>query len=186
MARLKKFYQDEVVPRLREELGRENVHSLPAFDKIVVSMGVGRAMQDRKILESAINDLTQLTGQKPQICRARKSVANFRLREGMEIGCRVTLRGKRMYEFFDRLVSLALPQVRDFRGLNPKAFDGRGNYNLGLNEQSVFPEINPDKVKIPQGMNITVVTTAQTDDEGRLLLKEMGMPFRKEGEGGRR
>jgi len=143
-------------------------------------MGVGRAILDRKILEEVMEHLGQITGQKPQITRSRKAVAAFRLREGMEVGCRVTLRGNRMYEFLDRLVTLALPRVRDFRGLNPNAFDGQGNYSLGLNEQLVFPEINPDKVKNIQGMNITLVTTATDNDEGRLLLRELGLPLQKE------
>ena len=145
-------------------------------------MGVGRAILDRKILEEVMEHLGQITGQKPQITRSRKAVAAFRLRVGMEIGCRVTLRGNRMYEFFDRLVTLALPRVRDFRGLNPKAFDGLGNYSFGLNEQLVFPEVNPDKVKSIQGMNITLVTTATNNDEGRLLLRELGLPLQKEGD----
>ena len=139
-------------------------------------MGVGRAIQDRKILEEVMEHLGLITGQKPQITRSRKAVAAFRLREGMEVGCRVTLRGYRMYEFLDRLITLALPRVRDFRGLNPKAFDGQGNYSFGLNEQMIFPEVNPDKVKNIQGMNITLVTTATNNDEGRLLLRELGLP----------
>lgn len=178
MARLLEQYNDKVVPTLKETLGRKNVHSIPRLQKIIVSMGVGQAIQDRKRLDEAIEHLTQLTGQRPQRTRSRKAVSAFRLREGMEIGCRVTLRGRRMYEFLDRLIALALPRVRDFRGLNPNSFDGRGNYSLGLNEQLVFPEINPDKVHNIQGMNITMVTTANTDDEGRMLLKELGVPFR--------
>jgi large subunit ribosomal protein L5 len=178
MARLLEQYRNQVVPALKEKLGRDNVHSLPRLQKIVVNMGVGRANQDRKILDEVIGHLAQLTGQKPQITRARKSVAAFKLREGNEVGCRVTLRGRRMYEFLDRLISLALPRVRDFRGLNPKAFDGSGNYSLGLNEQMVFPEVEPDSVKTTQGMNITLVSTAKTDDEGRMLLRELGMPLR--------
>ncbi len=154
--------------------------SLPRLEKIVLSMGVGKAIQDRKILEEVVSQLTLIAGQHVQITRARKSVANFKLREGMEIGCRVTLRKHRMYEFLDRLVSLVLPRVRDFRGLNPKAFDGRGNYNLGLSEQTVFPEVNPDSVKNFQGLNITMVTSATSDDEARLLLTEFGLPFQKE------
>jgi large subunit ribosomal protein L5 len=180
MARLLEQYRKTVVPRLQKDLGRPNVHSLPRVQKIVVSMGVGRATQDRKLLEEAMGHLAQLTGQKPQVTRAKSAISGFRLREGMEIGCRVTLRGQRMYEFLDRLINLALPRVRDFRGLNPKGFDGRGNYSLGLNEQLVFPEINPDKVQHVQGMNIAIVTSANTDDEGRMLLKELGMPFRAE------
>ena len=179
MARLLEYYRKDVVPLLQKELGRDNIHSLPKLEKVIVSMGVGKSIQDRKILEEAVDHLTQLTGQKPQITRARKSISAFRLREGMEVGCRVTLRGRRMYEFLDRLINLALPRVRDFRGVNPKSFDGRGNYSLGLNEQLVFPEVDPDKVKHVQGMNITIVTTTNSNDEARLLLREMGMPFRK-------
>lgn len=178
MTRLQIDYRERVVPVLREQLGRKNAHSLPKLQKIVVSMGIGQAAQDRKLLEEAMGHLAQLTGQKPQITRARKAISAFRLREGMEIGCRVTLRNRRMYEFLDRLIFLALPRVRDFRGLNPNAFDGHGNYSLGLNEQLVFPEVNADKVRNVQGMNITMVTSANSDDEGRLLLKELGMPFR--------
>lgn len=177
MARLQEQYRNEIVPKLQEQLGRQNVLSLPRLEKIVVNMGIGSAIQDRKRLEESISDLSKLTGQKPKVCRARKSISQFRLREGMEVGASVTLRGKRMYEFLDRLISLALPRVRDFRGLNAKAFDGRGNYSLGLTEQSVFPEVDADRVKHTQGMNITFVTTANTNDEGRLLLKEFGMPF---------
>jgi large subunit ribosomal protein L5 len=180
MARLLDRYRQDVLPVLGKELGTTNPHALPKLQKIVVSMGLGKSIGERKRLDEAIEHLTQITGQKPQITKARQAVSGFRLREGMEIGCRVTLRGKRMYEFLDRLITLALPRVRDFRGLNPKGFDGRGNYNMGLNEQLSFPEISPDKVNFTQGMNITMVTTANSDDEGRLLLKEMGMPFRKD------
>ncbi|MCH7686053.1 MAG: 50S ribosomal protein L5 [Planctomycetes bacterium] len=180
MARLLEQYREKIVPSLQEKLSRKNVHSLPRLEKIIVSMGVGRAIQDRKILEEVMEHLGQITGQKPQITRSRKAVAAFRLREGMEVGCRVTLRGNRMYEFLDRLVTLALPRVRDFRGLNSNAFDGQGNYSFGLNEQLVFPEVNPDKVKTIQGMNITLVTTATNNDEGRLLLRELGLPLQKE------
>lgn len=180
MSRLLQQYREQVVPKLKEQLKRENVHSLPRVEKVVVSMGVGKAIQDRKILDEAVGHLASITGQKPQICRSRKAVSSFRLRQDMEIGCRVTLRGRRMYEFLDRLISLALPRVRDFRGLNPKAFDGRGNYSLGLNEQMVFPEVNPDSVKNVQGMNIAIVTSAANDNEGRLLLRAMGMPLQKE------
>lgn len=180
MSRLQTKYHQEIVPRLKESLGRENVHSLPRVEKVVVSMGVGKAIQDRKILDEVAGHLALITGQKPQICRSRKAVSSFRLRQGMEIGCRVTLRRRRMYEFLDRLISLALPRVRDFRGLNPNAFDGRGNYSLGLNEQMVFPEVDPDSVKTTQGMNITIVTSATTNDEGRTLLRELGMPLQKE------
>ena len=180
MARLLTQYREKVVPALKTQLKRENVHSLPRLTKIVISMGVGKAREDRKHLDEAIEHLAQLSGQRPQKTRSRKSVSAFRLREGMEIGCRVTLRGNVMYEFLDRLITLALPRVRDFRGLNPKSFDGRGNYSMGLNEQLVFPEIQADKVHNVQGMNISVVTTARTDDEARILLKELGLPLRTE------
>ena len=180
MARLLERYRNEIRPTLAETLGRSNPHSLPQLEKIVVNMGVGAAAQDRKCLEEAVEHLTILSGQKPVIRRARKSVAGFKLREGMEIGCMVTLRSQRMYEFLDRLITLTLPRVRDFRGLSPKAFDGNGNYSLGISDQMVFPEVDPDRVKNQQGMTITLVTTATTNDEGRLLLKELGMPFRKD------
>jgi len=176
-ARLHADYRDRVVPSLKQKLGRDNPHAIPRLQKIVVSMGVGKASQDRKFLEEAVEHLTQITGQKPLRTRSRKAVSAFRLRENLEIGCCVTLRGTRMYEFLDRLIALALPRVRDFRGLNPKAFDGHGNYSMGLNEQLVFPEINPDKVHNVQGMNIAFVTSADTDDEGRMLLRELGMPL---------
>ncbi|VAX41378.1 LSU ribosomal protein L5p (L11e) [hydrothermal vent metagenome] len=179
MSRLLEKYRNEVIPSLKKELGRDNAHAIPKLTKVIVSMGLGRASQDRKLIDMAQKDLSLLTGQWPQRTRARKSVAAFKLREGMEVGCRVTLRGKRMYEFVDRLIALALPRVRDFRGLNPKSFDGRGNYSMGLSEQLVFPEIDADKSQFTQGMNITFVTTAKTNDEGRLLLQEMGVPFRK-------
>ena len=178
MARLQEEYTKRIVPALRQKLGRENAHSLPKLEKVVISMGVGQAIQDRKRLEEAVQHLEQLSGQKPQICRSRKAVSSFRLRVGMEIGCRVTLRGQRMYEFVDRLITLALPRVRDFRGLNPDAFDGRGNYSLGLNEQLVFPEINADKVSHTQGMNITFVTSAKNNEEGEALLRDLGIPLR--------
>lgn len=180
MARLLEKYRAEIVPALSEELGQSNVHAIPRLEKIVVSMGVGEAVQDRKRLDAAVDHLTTLSGQKAQVCRAKKSVSGFRLREGMPIGCRVTLRGKRMYEFLDRLITLALPRVRDFRGVNPKSFDGRGNYNCGLQEQLVFPEVDPETVNHPQGMNITIVTTAQNNDEGHALLKALGVPFQNE------
>ncbi len=175
MSRLISEYRDRIVPELQAALGRTNVHSLPRLDKIVVSMGVGKAVEDRKRLDQAAEHLTQLTGQKAQICR----VSGFRLREGYPIGCRVTLRGRRMYDFLDRFISLALPRVRDFRGVNPNGFDGNGNYNCGIAEQAVFLEVDPESVTYMQGMNITIVTSAQSDDEGRLLLQAFGMPFRK-------
>ena len=185
MARLLEKYKTEIVPALQESLGRKNSLAVPKLDKIVVSMGVGEAVQDRKRLDAAVGHLTTLSGQKAQVCRAKKSVSGFRLREGMPIGCMVTLRGKRMYEFLDRLISMALPRVRDFRGLSATAFDGCGNYSLGLSEQMVFPEINPDKFTRPQGMNITLVTTAHSDDDARVLLRAMGLPMKKtEKEGG--
>lgn len=178
MNRLQEKYNNEIISTLRSDLGRENVHSLPKLEKIVISMGVGSAIQDRKRLDEAFDDLKKLSGQHPVRTRARKSVASFRLREGQEIGCCVTLRKDRMYDFLDRLITLVLPRVRDFRGLNPKGFDGNGNYNMGLNEQVMFPEIQADKVKHTQGMNITIVTTAQNNDEGRALLTHFGMPFK--------
>jgi len=179
MARLIEKYRTEIVPQLAKELGRTNPHSLPQIEKIVISMGVGKAIQDQKILDEALEHLAQISGQKPTVRLARKSVANFKLREGMRIGGCVTLRKKQMYEFLDRLITLVLPRVRDFRGINPHAFDGRGNYSLGLSEQVVFPEVNADKVKNIQGMNIAIVTSARNDDEGRLLLKSFGMPFKE-------
>lgn len=179
MVKLLDKYRTEVVPKLQEELSRTNRLSLPRLDKIVVSMGVGEATRDKKILETASQELAQITGQRPLPCKARKSVSNFKVRKGTETGLKVTLRGRRMYEFLDRLVGLAIPRVRDFRGLSPAGFDGRGNYSLGLAEQTVFPEIKPDKVTRQQGMNITVCTTARNDTEGRLLLTLMGMPFRQ-------
>jgi len=178
--RLQEHYQQRVISALREKLGRTNPMSLPRLEKIVVSMGVGAATQDKKILEVAVEALTEIAGQKPVITRARKSVAGFRLREGMAIGCKVTLRRQRMYEFLDRLVSLALPRVRDFRGISREAFDGRGNYSLGLAEQLVFPELNPDKYLKVQGLNITLVTTAGNDADALELLTLMGLPFRRE------
>ena len=176
--RLLEKYNTQIVADLRERLGKTNVHSVPKLEKIVVNMGVGSAIQDKKYLEEALDVLTQITGQKPVVTKARRSIAGFRLREGMNIGCKVTLRGFRMYEFMDRLISIVLPRVRDFRGLNPNSFDKRGNYNLGLSEQLVFPELNPDKYTKTQGMNITFVTTAENDDDARELLRDFGMPFK--------
>jgi large subunit ribosomal protein L5 len=176
--RLQERYVTEIVPALADKLGRTNRHSLPKLEKIVVSMGLGSAIADKKNLEDAVSAMAEITGQKPLITKARKSVANFRLREGMSIGCKVTLRGRRMYEFLDRLISIVLPRVRDFRGLNPKAFDRRGNYSLGLNEQLVFPELNPDKYSRPQGMNIALCCTTDSDDESREMLRLFGLPFR--------
>jgi len=178
MARLLDLYKAKIIDALKAEFGYRNLMQVPKLEKIIVSMGVGQAARDKKLIEGAEADVTQITGQKPLICKARKSVSNFKTRIGMDIGLKVTIRGRRMYEFLDRLISLAVPRVRDFRGLNPNGFDGRGNYNMGLNEQMVFPEINPDKVQFTQGMNITMVTSAKTDDEARQLLKLFGMPFR--------
>jgi large subunit ribosomal protein L5 len=177
--RLLDRYKNEILPALAQNLGRTNRLSLPRLEKIVVNMGVGDAVNEKKYLDEAVDALGLITGQKPVVTLARKSIAGFRLREGMAIGCKVTLRGRRMYEFLDRLISLALPRVRDFRGLSPKAFDGRGNYSLGLTEQLVFPELNPDKYSRSQGMNITVVSSVDDDDEARELLRQFGMPFRR-------
>ncbi len=177
--RLQEKYENEILPALKEQLGRTNRLSLPRLEKIVVNMGVGSAIQEKKHLEAAVDALTQITGQKPMITKSRKAIAGFRLREDMAIGCKVTLRRARMYEFLDRLVALALPRVRDFRGVSPKAFDGHGNYSLGLTEQLVFPELNPDKFTRVQGMNITLVTTTDSDDEARELLRLLGMPFQQ-------
>ena len=179
MARLQERYAKEILPGLGQKLGRTNVLSLPKLQKIVINMGLGKATQDKNRLTEAVEQLTAISGQKPQVTRAKQSISTFRLREGMEIGCRVTLRGKRMYEFLDRLITLALPRIRDFRGINPKSFDGNGNYNMGLTEQLVFPEIDPDKVNFTQGMDITFVTSTRNDDESRELLKQFGMPFRE-------
>lgn len=177
--RFKEKYSADVAPALMERFGYDNVHQVPRLEKIVVNMGVGGATQDAKLLESAISDLTIITGQKPAITRAKKSIASFKLRQGMAIGCKVTLRGDRMWEFFDRLLSTALPRIRDFRGVNDKAFDGRGNYSLGLTEQLIFPEIDYDKVDKIRGMDVTFVTTAKTDEECRVLLEQYGFPFKK-------
>jgi large subunit ribosomal protein L5 len=179
MARLQEKYQKEIVKNLSEKLGRKNVHSLPRLQKIVVNMGVGKALQDKNRMEQAAEQLSQITGQRAQIRKAKVAVSGFRLREGNEIGCRVTLRGQRMYEFLDRLISIALPRIRDFRGVNPKSFDGHGNYSMGLNEQQVFPEIDPDKLTFVQGMDVTFVTSTTNDDEARELLRGFGMPFRE-------
>lgn len=177
--RLKEKYRTEVVPALMEQFEYGNVHQVPRLEKIVVNMGVGAATQDAKLLENAINDLTIITGQKPAVTRAKKSIASFKLRQGMPIGCKVTLRGDRMWEFFDRLLSTALPRIRDFRGVSGKAFDGRGNYSLGVNEQLIFPEIDYDKVDKIRGMDITFVTSADTDEECRALFDQFGFPFKR-------
>lgn len=179
-ARLQKRYQDEILPELKKKLNRTNVLSLPRLQKIVINMGVGKALEDKAKLETASQQLTQIAGQKAVLTKAKKSISTFRLRQGYAIGCMVTLRGQRMYEFLDRLINVALPRIRDFRGVNPKSFDGRGNFNLGIAEQLVFPEIDPDKVNFTQGMDIAFVTTARNDDEGRELLKAFGVPFRSE------
>jgi len=178
MARLKELYKSKMIQELTKEFGYKNSMAVPRMEKVVISMGVGRATQDKKFLESAKKDLTMITGQMPLVCKAKKSVSNFKVREGVETGLKVTVRGVRMYEFMDRLISLAIPRVRDFRGLNDKSFDGRGNYSMGLAEQSVFPEINVAKMEFQQGMNITFVTTAQTNEEAKKLLELFGMPFK--------
>lgn len=178
--RLQQKYEKEIRSQLAEQLGTKNPMAIPKLQKVTVNMGVGTAISEKKHLEDAVAALSQITGQKPVITKSRKAIANFRLREGMPIGCKVTLRGKRMYEFIDRLISLALPRVRDFRGLNPHGFDGRGNYSMGLVEQLVFPELNPDKFTRTQGLNITFVTSTSRDDDGRELLRQLGMPFRQE------
>jgi large subunit ribosomal protein L5 len=177
--RLKAKYREEIAPALISEFNHSNVNQVAGLTKIVVNMGVGEAARDSKLIEGAIADLTAITGQKPQVTKARKSIAQFKLREGQPIGAHVTLRGDRMWEFLDRLLSIALPRIRDFRGLNPNQFDGHGNYTFGLNEQSMFHEINQDKIDRVRGMDITIVTTATTDDEGRSLLTQLGFPFKE-------
>ena len=179
MARLKEMYNNEIVDAMTKKFAYQNIMQVPKLEKIVVNMGVGEAKENSKILDSAIADLEKITGQKAVTTKAKNSVANFKIREGMPIGCKVTLRGEKMYEFLDRLVNLALPRVRDFRGVNPNAFDGRGNYALGIKEQLIFPEIEYDKVDKVRGMDIIVVTTAETDEEARELLAQFGMPFKK-------
>lgn len=178
MARLKDLYKSKVVDGLKEKFNYSNPMSVPKVEKVVISMGLGRAIADKKYLETAVKDLTLISGQKPMVCKAKKSVSNFKLREGMDIGAKVTLRNDRMYEFMDRLINLAIPRVKDFRGLNPKSFDGSGNYSIGVTEQSVFPEIDPANVQTNLGMNITFVTTASTNEESFEMLKLFGMPFR--------
>jgi large subunit ribosomal protein L5 len=179
MARLLEKYRSEVVPKLKERLSTQNVHALPRLDKIVVSMGVGKALENKNALDAAAKDLGTITGQKPMVTRARKSVAGFKLRKGQQIGLKVTLRGKRMYEFLDRLITIVIPRIRDFRGLSPKAFDQAGNYNMGISEQIVFPEINIDKMEFVQGMNITIGVKARKQGESFELLKYLGVPFRQ-------
>ncbi len=178
-ARMKTRYREEILPALHQQFGYANVMQVPGLTKVVVNMGVGEAARDSKLIEGAVKDLTAITGQKPQVTKARKSIAQFKLREGMPIGAHVTLRGDRMWEFADRLLSLALPRIRDFRGLSPKQFDGHGNYTFGLNEQVMFHEIDQDRIDRVRGMDITFVTTATTDDQGRALLRHLGFPFRQ-------
>ena len=179
LVRLKGRYRSEIAPALQAQFGYKNVMQIPTLTKVVVNMGVGEAARDSKLIEGAIRDLTTITGQKPQVTKSRKSIAQFKLRENMPIGAHVTLRGDRMWEFTDRLLSISLPRIRDFRGLSPKQFDGAGNYTFGLTEQVVFPEIEQDKIDRPRGMDITFVTTATNDDEGRALLKALGFPFKE-------
>jgi large subunit ribosomal protein L5 len=178
--RLKQRYREEIVPALRKEFGYSNIMQAPAVHKIVINIGMGEAIQNQKAMENAVRDLSDITGQRPVVTKAKRSVASFKLREGMPIGCTVTLRGDRMYDFLDKLVSVALPRLRDFQGVSRDSFDGRGNYTLGIREQLVFPEINYDKIDKVRGMEITIVTTAHTDEEGRRLLQLMGMPFKRQ------
>lgn len=178
MARLAEQYREKIIPALQNEFKYSNCNQIPKLEKIVISMGLGRTITDKKILEVAITEVTNLSGQKPLICKAKKSVSNFKLREGLDVGIKVTLRRERMFEFLDRLINLSIPRVRDFRGLNPKAFDGNGNYNMGLHEIAVFPEVNQDHFNTQMGLNITFVTSANNDDEGLQLLKLFGMPLR--------
>ena len=179
MARLKDLYKSQIVPELTKEFNYKNPMAVPRMEKVIISMGVGRAVQDKKFLEFAKNDLMMITGQMPVMCKAKKSVSNFKVREGMDTGLKVTVRGERMYEFMDRLINLTIPRVRDFRGLNPNSFDGKGNYSMGLSEQGVFPEINPGQIEFQQGMNLTFVTTAKTDAEAKKMLSLFGMPFKR-------
>ena len=179
MIRLKEVYQNEIVDAMMKKFGYKNIMEVPKLDKVVINMGVGEAKENAKVLESAIADMEKIAGQKAVVTRAKNSVANFKIREGMPIGCKVTLRGEKMYEFVDRLINLALPRVRDFRGVNPNAFDGRGNYALGIKEQLIFPEIEYDKIDKVRGMDVIFVTTAKTDEEARELLKQFNMPFAK-------
>ena len=177
-ARLRDKYKKDVVPRLMKNMGYRNVNQVPRLDKVVLNMGLGEAIQNAKVMDSAVAELTAIAGQKPVVTKARKAIANFKLREGMSIGCMVTLRGDRMFEFLDRLMNLALPRVRDFRGVSDRAFDGRGNYSLGVREQIIFPEIDLDKIDKVRGLTVSIVTTAHTDAEGKALLQALGMPFR--------
>ena len=179
MTTLKEFYENEVRPRLQEEFGYKNVMEIPRLEKVVLNMGLGEAVQNPKVIENGVEELTLIAGQKAVVTRAKKSIAGFKLRAGMAIGCRVTLRKDRMYDFLAKLLHVALPRVRDFRGISPKGFDGRGNFSLGIKEQIIFPEIDYDKIDKIRGLNISIVTTAKTDEEGRALLRHLGMPFRK-------
>jgi large subunit ribosomal protein L5 len=178
MARLYEVYKQEITPKLMDKFQYKNVMQVPRIDKVIINIGVGEAIQNPKALDAAINDLTIVSGQKPIVTKAKKSIAGFKLREGMPIGCKVTLRGERMYQFLDKLINIVLPRVRDFRGVSPQAFDGRGNYSLGIKEQTIFPEIEYDKIDKIRGMEVVIVTTAKSDEEARELLKSMGMPFR--------
>lgn len=179
MARLKEQYEKEILPELQQELGLENPMQVPRVTKVTVNMGVGEAKQDAKVLDDSVEEMMVITGQRPRINRARKSIASFKLREGMPVGCSVTLRGERMYEFLDRLISVALPRIRDFRGISPKSFDGRGNMSLGVREQTIFPEIDYDSVTQVRGLDVTITTTARNDQEGHALIRKLGMPFRE-------
>jgi large subunit ribosomal protein L5 len=179
MARLKDFYKETVIPKLTKDLGVKNVMQVPKLVKITVNMGVGEAVADRKVMDAAVADLTKITGQKPKLCMSKKSIATFKVRENLAIGTKVTLRGERMWEFFDRLITIAIPRIRDFRGINPRSFDGRGNFSLGIKEQIIFPEIQYDQIDQLRGMDITITTTAKDDKQGRALLNAFNFPFRK-------
>ncbi len=178
MSRLQNHYRDEVIKKLKDQFGYKNAMEVPRITKITLNMGVGEAIGDRKVMENAVSDMEKISGQKPIVCKARKSVAGFKVREGWPIGCKVTLRRERMYEFLDRLVNIAIPRIRDFRGMNPKAFDGRGNYNMGISEQIIFPEVDYDKIDALRGMDINITTSAKTDEEGRALLAAFNFPFK--------
>ncbi len=180
MSRLQEYYRDTVVGELKEKLGLDNVMAVPRIEKITINMGVGEAVGDRKVMDHALSDLEKISGQKPLVCAARKSVASFKIRDGYPVGCKVTLRRERMYEFLDRLVNIAIPRVRDFRGLSPKSFDGRGNYSMGVREQIIFPEVDYDQVDAIRGMDITITTSAKTDEEGQALLAAFNFPFKKQ------
>ena len=179
MARLKEFYQKTVVPKLKQDLGVKNIMQVPKITKITVNMGVGEAVADRKVMDAAVADLTKITGQKPKLCMSKKSIASFKVRENLAIGTKVTLRGERMWEFFDRLVTIAIPRIRDFRGINPRSFDGRGNFSLGIKEQIIFPEIQYDQIDQLRGMDITITTTAKDNKQGKALFDAFNFPFRK-------